>query len=141
VKARSLAATNVATVVSWNLLGSPVTPRAGRLVGAERTRRAGLRCADVVIRGVDQRGAPKRRALKHNAERFMRSRPAADCSCALRAHRIIRATFKCPPASPASQSPRLSLRGLFYFPRPPACIAARCMLPSAPRWGLPQEAR
>jgi hypothetical protein len=47
--------------------------------------------ADVAIRAAVDRCAPKRRALKHNAERFMRSRPAADCSCALRAHRISRA--------------------------------------------------
>lgn len=50
------------------MFGSPVTPRAERVVGDERTRRAGLRRADVAIRGVDERCAPKRRALKHNAQ-------------------------------------------------------------------------
>jgi len=72
----------------------------------------------------------------------MRSWPTANCSCALRAHRIIRAMFKCPPASSASRPPRLSLRGLFVPPptRKHASLRAACLLPSAPK-GLPQEAR
>ena len=39
----------------------------GVLLVSEGTRRAGLRCADVEYGGVVDRGAPKRRAPKHNA--------------------------------------------------------------------------
>lgn len=45
---------------SEHAVGSPVTPHAVQVVGDERTRRAGLRCADVGLGGVDQRCAPKK---------------------------------------------------------------------------------
>lgn len=50
----------MANAACRSLVGPPATPRAGRLVGDERTRRAGLRCADVVIRAVFDRSAPKK---------------------------------------------------------------------------------
>lgn len=67
----------------------------------------------------------RRRALKHNAERFMR---------------IIRAMFKCPPAQSASRPARLSLRELFDPPAHPHASLSRCMLPSAPK-GAPKKRR
>lgn len=71
----------------WSLVFRPSCRVPGELLVDERTRRAGLRCADFVNCDADQDDAPKRRALKYNAERFMRSWPSANCSCALRAHR------------------------------------------------------
>ena len=83
----------------------------------------------------------RRRALKHNAERFMRSCPSANCSCALRAHCIIRAMFKCPPRVVRSRG-RRACRSAGCFIPPPTRVQ-RCALqaPVRPRVGVPQEAR